>query len=164
MENFNWTEFTKRIAITSDLSTVYNAWTISHELEKWFLSKAVFYNAFNQKIPDNDNVRSGCRYEWNWYSQNHFETGKILAANGVDFFEFSFAGNCKVQVSMRNYKHYVLVELTQKEIPLDNRSKENIRLGCAFGWIFYLINLKSVLETENDLRNKEVDLLGLVNN
>ena len=44
MENFDWTSFTKRIAIKSTLSEIYNAWTKASELEKWFLKKVDFYN------------------------------------------------------------------------------------------------------------------------
>ena len=56
------------------------------------------------------------------------------------------------------------MEFTQSEIPIDDNSKENIRLGCAFGWTFYLLNLKSVLEGGLDLRNKDSELNGVINN
>jgi uncharacterized protein YndB with AHSA1/START domain len=164
MENFIWTEFTKRIIIKSELALVYNAWTRTEELEKWFLSKAVFTYPDNTIVPSLTNVKSGSKYEWNWFAQNYFEQGKVLEANGSDFLEFTFAGNCKVQVKLKKEKGYILVELTQSEIPLDDNSKENIRLGCAFGWTFYLINLKSILEGGIDLRNKDAELVGVVNN
>lgn len=44
MDNFNWSQFSKRIFINTDLESVYNAWTKSEELEKWFLSKSLFYS------------------------------------------------------------------------------------------------------------------------
>ncbi len=164
MENFNWSEFTKRIKIKSDLSTVYNSWTKSEELEKWFLSKATFYNTKNEIVSPTVNVQPNSKYEWNWYAQSHFEEGKIIQTNNIDFLEFTFAGDCKVQVKLKQEDNYVLVELTQKEIPLDNQSKESIRLGCASGWSFYLLNLKSILEGGIDLRNKDTKLVGVVNN
>ena len=113
---------------------------------------------------ERENVSADCKYEWNWFAQNYFESGKVITANGTDLFEFTFAGDCKVQVKLSEVKNYVLVEITQKEIPLDNNSKQNIRLGCTFGWTFYLINLKSVLEGGLDLRNKDSEMEGLVNN
>lgn len=164
MENFNWAEFTKRIKIKSDLTTVYNSWTRSEELEKWFLSKATFYNADNVNVPPATNVLAGSKYEWNWFAQNYFEQGTVTQTNGKNFIEFTFAGDCKVQIKLKKENEYVLVELTHKEIPLDDNSKENIRLGCAFGWTFYLINLKSILEGGIDLRNKDKELVGVVNN
>jgi hypothetical protein len=164
MDNFNWSQFTKRILIKSDQITIYNAWTKSAELEKWFLSKASYFDSTGEKIPATESAGAGCKYEWNWYAQNYFESGKVITANGTDIFEFTFAGECKVLVKLTQVKNYVLVEITQKEIPLDNNSKQNIRLGCAFGWTFYLINLKSVLEGGLDLRNKDSDMPALVNN
>lgn len=164
MKNFDWSQFTKRIYIRSDLNKVYNAWTKSIELEKWFLSKAVFFSPDQTKVDLSKNVSGGCKYQWNWFAQNSFEEGKINEANGIDFLEFTFAGECKVQVKLSEVGDQILVELNQKEIPSDESSKENIRLGCAFGWTFYLLNLKSILEGGIDLRNKNTELVGVVNN
>jgi len=57
----------------------------------------------------------------------------------------------------------VVVELTQKNIPTDDHSKQNIRLGCDTGWSFFLVNLKSVYESAHDLRNKNEKLKGMIN-
>jgi uncharacterized protein YndB with AHSA1/START domain len=164
MDKFDWTQFSKRLFINTDLNSVYNAWTKSEELEKWFLSKAIFTSKDGKEIMPTENITSESTYKWNWFAQNHYEEGIVRNANGVDYIEFTFAGNCIVQVRLSNVKNQTLVELTQSEIPLDNNSKENIRLGCAFGWTFYLLNLKSVLEGGLDLRNKDTELKGVVNN
>ncbi|HIP37148.1 MAG TPA: SRPBCC domain-containing protein [Crocinitomix sp.] len=164
MENFNWSQFSKRIFINTDLKTVYNAFTKSEELEKWFLSKALFFSKENEKLSSTENIVSESVYKWSWFAQNHFEEGSVIIANGIDYIEFTFAGNCKVQVQLSKVKNQTLVKLTQTEIPLDDNSKENIRLGCAFGWTFYLLNLKSVLEGGIDLRNKDTELIGVINN
>lgn len=164
IKNFNWNKFTKRIAIKSDMTSVYNAWTISAELEKWFLSKASFYNEKNKPLPASSNAVAGSGYKWQWFSQEAPETGETLEANGKDFFQFTFAGECKVDIRLSELKDHVIVELTQKEIPEDDRSKVKIRLECAFGWAFYLVNLKSVLEGGIDLRNKNKDIIQVVNN
>jgi uncharacterized protein YndB with AHSA1/START domain len=164
MKNFDWTKFSKRVLINADLKSVYNSWTKSEELEKWFLSKATFLSKDGREILPSENIITEGSYNWNWFAQNHYEEGIINEVNGLDLIEFTFAGNCTVQVRLSNVKTQTLVELTQTEIPLDNSSKENIRLGCAFGWTFYLLNLKSVLEGGLDLRNKDTELIGVVNN
>ena len=164
MKDFNWTQFSKRIFVNSDLETVYNSWTKSEELEKWFLSNASFYSKENKKILPTENSISDNVYKWSWFAQNHYEEGSVINANGIDCLEFTFAGNCKVLVELSKEKNQTLIKLTQTEIPLDDNSKENIRLGCAFGWTFYLLNLKSVLEGGIDLRNKDIELIDVVNN
>lgn len=164
MEDFNWTQFSKRIFINADLASVYDAWTKSEELEKWFLSKARFKSNAGKEILLSENISSNSTYRWNWFAQNHYEEGVVKEANGIDYVAFTFAGNCTVKVHLSEVKDQTLVELTQTEIPTDNNSKEHIRLGCAFGWTFYLLNLKSVLEGGLDLRNKDTELKGVVNN
>jgi hypothetical protein len=49
MTNFDWTKFTRKIAIKASITDIYNAWTKASEIEKWFLSKAVFFDP--NKIP-----------------------------------------------------------------------------------------------------------------
>ena len=164
MKDFNWSQFSKRIFIQANLQTVYNAWTQSTEIEKWFLSSAEFYSVNDERIPSTQNIQPNSKYDWTWFAQNHSEKGLITKANGSDFIEFTFAGNCIVQVKLSEDNNQTCVELSQSEIPLDDLSKENIRLGCAFGWSFYLLNLKSLLEGGLDLRNKDTELVGVVNN
>jgi hypothetical protein len=91
------------------------------------------------------------------------ERGKIVEVNGTDLIEFTFAGECDVVVKLAQQGEDVIVELTQSNIPTDEASKQNIRLGCASGWAFYMVNLKSVYEGGLDLRNKTEGLRGVVN-
>ncbi len=163
MKNFDWTAFTRKIAINASIEQIYNAWTIPEEIEKWFLSKAVFTDSDNQIADGNKNIHTGMSYAWNWFTYELTENGNITEANGNDFLQFTFAGNCLVDVKLTKFKSYTIVELTQKNIPSDDDSKLNIRLGCDTGWSFYLVNLKSVFEDGLDLRNKDSDLKAVLN-
>lgn len=154
----DWTSFTSSIAVKSDLETIYNAWTKSSEIEKWFLE-----NCHYQSIERNRRVIAECEYEWTWYLYEVMEKGKITQANGNDFFQFSFAGDCLVDIQFKEKGEHVLVTLTQHKIPTDEKSKFNIRIGCMEGWTFYLTNLKSFYETGYDLRNKNPELRGINN-
>lgn len=164
MNNFDWTQFTNRVYINTRLKKVYDAWTVPNEIEKWFLSDCNFVSKEGNALEKSKNVTSESKYSWRWFAQNHSEEGFINQTNGVDYVEFTFAGECIVQVKLSEKDNMTLVELTQSNIPLDNNSKEGIRLGCAFGWTFYLTNLKSILEGGIDLRNKDITLKGVVNN
>ena len=59
MNNFNWTTFTKKIAVKTNLSAIYKAWTNVNEIEKWFLSKAVFIDANNMPIGNDTSIEKG---------------------------------------------------------------------------------------------------------
>ena len=69
-----------------------------------------------------------------------------------------------VEVKLTEKDNSVIVELNQNNIPTDDNSKLNIRLGCDSGWSFYLVNLKSVYEGGIDLRNKNTAFTAMVNN
>ncbi|PTS97355.1 hypothetical protein DBR11_17265 [Pedobacter sp. HMWF019] len=164
MNNFDWTSFTKTIAIKAPLADIYNAWTKAGELERWFLKQVVFTNDKGMNIDPEVNVTGGCTYNWFWYLYEDPMPGLIKNANGKDFLQFSFEGECCVDVNLTEKSGYTIVELKHYNIPTDDRSKQYIRLGCASGWAFYLVNLKSVYEGGLDLRNRDEGLPPMINN
>ena len=164
MKDFNWTSFTKRIAIKSTLSTIYNAWTIPSEIEKWFLEKANFYKEEGEQLEPDKRISEGMSYQWYWFLYPDPMRGFIKKVNGKDFIQFTFEGECLVDVKLTEKNEYVVVELIHHNIPTDDYSKQYIRLGCSNGWAFYLTNLKSVFEGGIDLRNKDKNLSQMINN
>jgi uncharacterized protein YndB with AHSA1/START domain len=163
MKTFNWASFTRKIAVKAKLATIYDAWANPAEIEKWFLSKANYYDANRHRLNRSENFEKGHTYEWSWFNHDITENGSIKLANGKDRIQFSFAGSCLVDIKLTAQKEYVIVELSQKNIPTDEESREKIRLGCDSGWSFYLVNLKSVYEGGHDLRNKLPAFKGMVN-
>ncbi|WP_316839481.1 SRPBCC domain-containing protein [Pedobacter gandavensis] len=164
MNNFDWTSFTKTIAIKAPLAEIYNAWTQAEELEKWFLKQVVFRDDEDTLIAREQNINAGTAYTWVWHLYDDVMPGQIKQANGKDFLQFSFEGACLVDVNLKAQSGYTIVELRQHNIPTDEQSKQFIRLGCASGWAFYLLNLKSVYEGGLDLRNKDEQLKPMINN
>ncbi len=164
MKNFDWTAFSRKIAVKSTVALIYDAWTKSEEIEKWFLQTASFFTSDGGLVSPNDAIAKGMHYTWSWYLYDGKESGRITEANGKDFLQFTFAGECLVDIKLKQVGETVIVELTQKHIPTDDDSKRSIRLGCDTGWSFFLVNLKSYYENGIDLRNKNPDLKGLVNN
>ncbi|WP_413999044.1 SRPBCC family protein [Flavobacterium sp. W1B] len=156
----DWTSFKMNIGVKASLQEMYDAWTKSDKMEQWFLASCK-YSGENQNIDQNQNAIAGNTYEWTWFLYDGIEKGKIVAANGKDFFQFTFAGECLVDIELTQKGEYVLVTLTQKNIPTDEKSKFNIRIGCVEGWTFFLTNLKSVYENCSDLRNKNPELKGV---
>ena len=164
MDNFDWTSFTKKIAIKANLSDIYNAWTKADELEKWFLEKVSFFDATQKPIDKDKNAVTDTTYEWFWHLYKDAMKGKIVSANGLDQLQFTFEGSCLVDVKLSETEGYTIVELRHHNIPTDDYSKQYIRLGCSNGWHFYLTNLKSVYEGGLDLRNKDSNLNPMINN
>lgn len=63
MKNFDWTSFKRKIAIKAEMSSIYNAWAIPVEIEKWFLSRADYFNAANNLISKKDPIEKNYKYE-----------------------------------------------------------------------------------------------------
>jgi hypothetical protein len=146
------------------MQLLYNAWAIPDEIEKWFLHTARYRDEQMIPVDMNTPVKTGMSYEWTWYLYDITEKGKITKANGSNHIQFTFAGECLVDVMLSEQHGHTVVELTQKNIPVDDESKLEIRLGCSSGWSFYLVNLKSVYEGGLDLRSKDERLRPMVNN
>jgi len=164
MKNFDWTQFTRKMYIQAPIQKIYNAWAKPEEMERWFLKQTCYFDNKNKEFSRNKNITEGLRYEWNWYLYDLTEKGKVLIANQKDHIQFTFAGNCIVDVSLKVFENGTIVTLNHKDIPTDDESKYNIRLGCDSGWSFYLVNLKSVYEGGLDLRNKNPNLKAMLNN
>ncbi len=164
MKNFDWTQFTRKIAVSAPIQSLYDAWTKPEEIERWFLSDAAFINDKGEKILKSRSIEAGYSYQWQWYLYPLTETGKVLLANGKDHLQFTFAGNCITDVHLETFEDHTIVSISQKDIPTDDNSKVDIRLGCDRGWSFYLINLKSIYEGGLDLRNKDSKLKPMLNN
>lgn len=166
MENYDWSKFTKRISIEAGIQSVYELLSTRPGLERWFLRLAEFSKADNQPWTADSKVEEGDQYRWMWhgYGDDTVEHGRITKANGRDQLQFTFAGDCLVTISIRHHKDTTsIVEITQENIPLDEKSKVQIHMGCSEGWVFYLANLKSILEGGIDLRNKDQNLQGVLN-
>lgn len=158
----DWSSFTLKIAVKAPIQDIYNAWTKAVEIERWFLQSCIFLH-HEHPTDRKQNARAGYQYRWSWFLYEPVEEGNCMQANGKDFFQFTFAGECLVDVLLKEAGAYTLVQLRQHNIPTDEASKFNIRIGCLEGWTFYLANLKSVYENGYDLRNKDPELRGINN-
>lgn len=162
--NNSWTKFIKRIPVATDVATVYKAWTTQDELEKWFLRKAEFTKPNGGLRNRNEAIQKGDQYDWKWhgYPDSTFEKNEIVEANGKDFLQFGFSGNCLVSVKIYTAEGETIVEITQENIPINDNPETNLLVGCGEGWTFYLANLKSYLQGGIDLRNKNEKIKGVI--
>jgi hypothetical protein len=164
VKTYDWSRFIKRISIKSDKKKIYHAIASQSGLEKWFLRKAQFKHGGKLRSRA-ESIEAGDEYEWLWHGwpDDVVERGTILEANGKDMIHFSFGKAGDVQISIREEQGEILAELKQEKIPVDESSKVYFHLGCTKGWVFYLANLKSILEGGIDLRNKNVNLKDMIN-
>ncbi|HTQ66862.1 MAG TPA: SRPBCC domain-containing protein [Puia sp.] len=162
---YDWSRFLKRVNIDATAHEIYHAISTRQGMEEWFLRKAIFTDKEGKLRKKNQSVHEGDRYEWYWYGWDDatVERGTILEANGKNRFKFSFGRAGTVTISIKTEGNEMVTELLQENIPVDEQSKIYFHLGCTKGWVFYLANLKSILEGGIDLRNKNVMLKDMIN-
>jgi uncharacterized protein YndB with AHSA1/START domain len=161
----DWSAFTKRIAIYAPIEKLYAAWSSRNGIEHWFLRKALYKGADGTDRDAGGTVQVGDTYTWYWhgYNDDTFERGKVLQANGKDVFEFTFGKAGIVRVELTEERNYVLVSLTQYNIPVDEKGKEFYHVGCGEGWTFHLTNFRSIMEGGADLRNRDEKITRVIN-
>jgi uncharacterized protein YndB with AHSA1/START domain len=161
----DWTQFTKRVTVHASVEKICRAWMTREGIESWFLRSAETTKADGSIRESRDLIQSGDDYLWRWYGWGDEANlrGKILTANGIDQFQFTFHDPMVVTVRIVNESMTNIVELTQQFIPNDEDSRSNFFVGCGEGWTFYLANLKSVLEGGLDLRNRDSAIKRVIN-
>lgn len=158
-QKYDWTQFTLREVIHAPVKKVYNAWTVPLQIEKWFLSSAVFTDTDDHVWPVDKNIEAGLRYAWQWYGHHITDHGVVLEANGRDKLRFTFVGEAEVTITLEAFNDKTVVVLRQANIPDDEEHRVSTHLDCSQGWLYYLTNLKSVLQGGQDLRNKDEEVL-----
>lgn len=165
MKEVNWKSFTVRMDVQAPVEQIYRAWTTRAGLESWFLRRSIFTDARGVIRGQDEEVLPGDQYNWLWHGwpDETVENGTVLACNGKDEIRFTFgkAGNCSVRIYTEQGE--TLVELQQDDIPDDETGKQTFYVGCKTGWTYYLSNLKSVLVSGLDLRNKKPGIGPLLN-
>jgi len=164
MERDQWSQFKLRVNINAPVDEVYNCWATPGGLEKWFLRKALFRDKAGKEKPKDALIEEGDTYEWYWhgYPDSVVEKGTVLKANGKDLFSFTFSMKCPVTINMYGEAGELIVQLVESGLPLDDDTALKHFVGDSRGWIFYLANLKSVLEGGLDLRNKRMEITNVI--
>ncbi|MBI1756373.1 MAG: SRPBCC domain-containing protein [Fimbriimonas ginsengisoli] len=158
----DWREFRLRVFVDRSQEAVFSAWVRSGELERWFLTKAEYYDKEGKPLDPAESAVRGCTYRWEWV-EGTIEKGSILTSDGFGSLAFSFGDGCTVALTLARLDGRTAIELLQSHVMTDVDRRERFYVDCLQGWTFYLANLKSVLEGGLDLREKEPVGAHLVN-
>lgn len=160
----NFSQFRLRVNIKCSIQAAYDMWATPSGLESWFLRKASFADAKGNARRKKDQIQSGDAYDFKWYGypDEVGEKGTVISANGKDNFSFTFSLKCPVDIKMYSEQGETIVELFESKLPTDTATVAKHFVGDSRGWIFYLTNLKSVLEGGLDLRNKREELTNVI--
>lgn len=161
--SYDWSRFSMRIPVRASVPELYKAWTTRAGIEHWFLRTAAFTRN-GRELDAHESIQAGDTYTWMWhgYTDDVFEKGEILEANGKDLMRFRFGNAGDVTVRLYPEKEWSIVELTQENIALDDKSRASYHVGCMQGWTFHLADLKCIFEGGPDLRNKDIGIRNVI--
>ncbi len=164
MEKMDWSQFKLRVNVNTDIQNAYAKWATPNGLESWFLRNAVFRDKDGNLRDKHDLIQPGDTYEWYWhgYPDSVVEKGTVLEANNRNLFSFTFSLECPVSVSFYEESGETIIELIEKDLPNTQEATFKHYVGDSKGWIFYLTNLKSIMEGGLDLRNRKLDLTNVI--
>lgn len=159
-----WSAFKLRVNINAPVKAVYKAWATPGGLVSWFLRNAAFTAADGRQRATAGFIQPGDQYLWHWhgYPDSISEKGTVLSANGADKLAFTFSMGCPVNISLYREQGETIAELVESNLPTDEETMLKHYVGDSKGWIFYLANLKSVLEGGLDLRNKNAAITDVI--
>ena len=166
VDKTDWTSFRKRIFINKPVEEIYSAWATQSKIEQWFLEKAIYTSPEGKERKSDEPIEKGDSFTWKWNNWDIEEKGNIIDANGKDSLSFTFGTGGFVYIKLKSTDKGIEVLLVQDGIPVDERSKHDIFVGCSTGWTFWLANLKAWLEhgiTLHEKGLKQEDTADLVN-
>lgn len=147
----DWSQFTRKIRLNVAAQQIYDSWTKTNELSKWFLKDAIIVEGSTDGI-----CRKGDKVEWHWHNAGSIEKLEILVANGKDQLSFTFGGQMEVHLTITQEGRYSILKLVQTKIPTEDADKMNFYAGCKGGWTFWLVNLKAYLEHHIVLNDRDL--------
>lgn len=159
-----FSEFKLRVNIKTSVGNVYRAWTTPIGMESWFIGNVVFMDKDGAERSKEDQAREGDEYALSWHHspEKVGMRGKVLKANGKNLYSFLFSKGFPVTVSIYSEHGETICELIESNLPTDEDSVRMHFVRESKGWIFYLANLKSVLEGGLDLRNRNPDIKNVI--
>ncbi len=159
--NFNLKRFSHGILLDCSIENLCDHITRADGFTKWFIGEAV-YDAEGRKRNAGEYLQSGDKFRWKWRAKDFEISGEIISVEKKSEIYFSFGGLHEVKITLekRDRRSYMRLEQYYKPGAVPN---DFVHISCAVCWVFFMTNLKSVIENGIDLRETESDDEELVN-
>ncbi|MEP7145618.1 MAG: SRPBCC domain-containing protein [bacterium] len=161
-KNFNKENFTHGIYLNSPVEKAFEFIATPSGITKWFMGKTrYYYKDLNIRLGD-EIVQKGDSYLWTWLNKDLELKGIITESTDNKIFQFTFSPLYIVTIKLISEGDKT--KLTLRHEYQESAVKDEFNfINCCTCWVFFLTNLKSVIEYQTDLREMEVDDEMLVN-
>lgn len=160
--NFSLSEFHHSIYLHSHMSEVYYYIASGDGICRWFMGKAEYMDSDGNILNAADSARKEDTFNWHWLKKDLNIKGRVLEAINNELFSFTFGPAFEVTITLKEHGGRTLLTLHQK-YSAGAEKNDFAHINCCTCWVFFLTNLKSVLEHGIDLRETLIDDESLVN-
>lgn len=160
--NYNNNEFTHGIYINATAGKVFEYAATSSGISKWFIGNCKYYYKDNHIRLGHEFAEKGDSFLWKWLNKDLELKGMVLEAVRDELFQFTFSPLYIVTIKLTSDKGKT--RLTLRHEYQDSAVKDEFNfINCCVCWVFFLTNLKSVIENGADLRETDIADEILVN-
>jgi len=161
-KNFNLQSFTHSIYLDKPVGEVFDFASKCDSFTKWFIGEASFISPEGEERKPGDYIQRKDNYELKWQNKDFSTKGIILDVQKNELVSFTFGELFNVTITLKSDNGRTLFTLTQK---YNKGATQNdfAHINCCVCWVFFITNLKSVIENEIDLRETQADNEELIN-
>ena len=161
-KNFNLQSFTHSIYLNKSAGEVFDYIAKSNGFTKWFIGGASYVSPEGDVRNSDDYVQREDNMELKWQNKDFFTKGIVLDVHENELFSFTFGSLFNVTITLKPDNGRTLFTLTQK---YNKGAIQNdfAHINCCVCWVFFMTNLKSVIENGIDLRETNPDTEERVN-
>lgn len=160
--NYNNTNFHHSILLKISIKEAYWYAASAIGLEKWFIGKAVYYDTYSVERPRGGTAKKNDTFSWYWLEKDLNIKGKVIDSVLNKKFSFTFGNSFEVTITLKESNGRTLFTLSQNYAP-GAEQNDFAHINCCVCWGFFMVNLKSVAEFGNDLREINADDESLIN-
>lgn len=151
---YDWTQFTVHMYYRAPRSRVFAAWATSAGLASFFIASARHTAPDGSLRRPDEHAQGGDLYEWQWL-HDFALSGRVLACVPEESVSYTFGGEMRIDVTITPYDdEQVQVRVHQTGCATEDPDRAWQHLNCRSCWVYFLTNLKSVLEHGIDLRDR----------
>jgi uncharacterized protein YndB with AHSA1/START domain len=151
-EPYDWSSFDVHMDVNAPIETVYDAWATGRGMISFFTRTLTYRTADGRSREPDERAIAGDTYSLEFHHPSGF-SGRVIDAESPHRFIFTFPDVMHVEVRLTEADGCTRVHLQQRNIATDPEGVVSQHLNCRSCWIYYLMNLKSVLEHGHDLRD-----------
>ncbi len=155
--DYDWTQFNVYMDIRAPLEQVFNAWATAAGMESFFAKTMPYRAPDDTPRAPTEYAAPGDTYDLAFHHPFAF-SGTVKEVEPPRRFVFGFPDIMLVTIELSTVDHFTRIHLHQGNIPITPDERVMMHMNCRSCWVYYLLNLKSVLEHGHDLRDPERSL------